>query len=44
MTRQQTDYFLTVAKAAILESVGPNGCEVVENHVPKKYAMSDIYC
>jgi len=35
---------LLIVKAAILKCCGPNTCEVVFNLVPKKYAMSDIYC
>lgn len=37
-------YLLSTAKAAIVEALGPNACDVVINLVPKKYAMSDIYC
>ena len=29
---------------AIYEALGPDKCDVVINLVPKKYAMSDIYC
>lgn len=31
-------------KTAIVETLGPEKCDVVFNLVPKQHAMSDIYC
>ena len=36
-------YFYFAVKNAIMEQLGPKA-EVIFNHVPKAYAMSDIYC
>ena len=37
-------HFLSIVKTAIVETLGPEKCDVVFNLVPKQHAMSDIYC
>ena len=36
--------YFVIVKTAIVETLGPDRCDVVFNLVPKQHAMSDIYC
>ena len=44
LDKHPSNLFLSIVKTAIVETLGPEKCDVVFNLVPKVHAMSDIYC